>query len=234
MASVSSQQGRKQSVEFLSDGLKIRGIVQRPEGDGPFPIVVLGHGLGGLKEWTLPEVAAALIEVGIAALWFDFRNFGASDGTPREEFSHDGRLQDWQNAISYATSLVQVDSQRIGVWGTSLGGRDVLAFSWFDRRVKAVVAQAPLIRWLPSSASRMAGYGDDLGMFQRELAEDRKNRALGMNPRYVNYVRSSGDDVKAAFIDQLTKAEGANYTGRLTLQSYQPTTLIDVTPFVCV
>lgn len=145
MASLSQQLGRKQPIEFISDGLTIRGVAQWPEGAGPFPIVVLGHGLGGLKEWTLPEVAAALVEIGIAGLWFDFRNFGASDGTPREEVSHEGRLQDWQNAIGYVTSLAEVDSHRIGVWGTSLGGRDVLAFSWWDRRVKAVVTQAPLI-----------------------------------------------------------------------------------------
>lgn len=78
----------------------------------------------------------------------------------------------------------------------------------------------------------MAGYGDDLDRFQHDLAEDRKKRALGLDPQYVEYVRSSGDDAKAAFINQLSEAEAANYAGRVTLLSYQPTTLIDVTPFM--
>jgi hypothetical protein len=52
-------------------------------GRGPYPLVILAHGLGGLKEWTIPEVAAALNEAGIAALAFDYRNFGDSEGLPR-------------------------------------------------------------------------------------------------------------------------------------------------------
>ena len=224
--------GKKRPVEFLSDGLAIRGVLHLPDGKGPFPIAILGHGLSGLKEWTLPEVADDLVQVGIAGLWFDYRNFGDSDGQPRDEVSHYGRLQDWQDAISYATSLPEIDSQKIGIWGTSLGGRDVLAVASFDRRVKAVVAQVPLIKWTPALAARMAGFGDDLESFQGEIAEDRKNRALAKEPRYVPFVKPSGDDVKAAFIKGLSDADKRNYSGRITFQTYQPTALVDVIPFV--
>lgn len=224
--------GKKRPVEFLSDGLTIRGVLHLPDCKGPFPIVILGQGLSGLKEWTLPEVAAALVQVGIAGLWFDYRNFGDSDGQPRDEVSHYGRLQDWQDAISYATTLTEIDSQKIGIWGTSLGGRDVLAVASFDRRVKAVAAQTPLIKWTPALAARMAGFGDDLESFQREIAEDRENRALAELPRYVPFVKTAGDDVKAAFIKGLSDAEKRNYSGRVTFQSYQPTTLVDVIPLV--
>ncbi|KPI40700.1 putative 31.7 kDa protein in traX-finO intergenic region [Cyphellophora attinorum] len=225
-------EGSKRAARFQSDELTLGGVFQCPEGQGSFPIVVLGHGLNGLKEWTLPDVAAALVEKGIAAFRFDYRNYGDSEGTPRDEVSHHGRIQDWQNAITYVTTLPNVDEERIGVWGTSLGGRDVLAFSWLDRRVKAVVAQAPLIKWTLQSAAAMAGYKDDIAGFQADLAADRKNRALGKEPKYLDFVRPSGDDVKAAFIAQLSEAERRHYSGRITLQSYQPTTLIDVTPFV--
>jgi uncharacterized protein len=222
----------KHVVQFPSDNLTLSGVLQWPEGQGPFPIVILGHGLNGLKEWTLPELGSALVEAGIAAFWFDYRNYGDSEGTPRDEVSHYGRLQDWQNAISYVTTLPKADAERIGVWGTSLGGRDLLAFSWMDRRVKAVVAQAPLIKWSITSAALMAGYKDDLARFHADLGADRKNRALGKEPRYIDFVKPVGDDVKAAFIKQLSADESRNYAGRITLQSYQPTTLLDVTPFV--
>ena len=224
--------GTKRPIEFLSGGLVIRGVLHLPNGKAPFPIAILGQGLSGLKEWTLPEMADALVQVGIAGLWFDYRNFGDSDGQPRDEVSHYGRLQDWQDTISYATSLPEIDSQKIGIWGTSLGGRDVLAVSAFDRRVKAVVAQTPLIKWTPALAARMAGFGDDLESFQREIGEDRKNRTLGEVPRYLQFVKPSGDDVKAAFIKGLSDVERRNYSGRVTLQSYQPTTLVDVIPLV--
>jgi uncharacterized protein len=47
-----SKTNAERAVEFLSDGIKLRGVVRLPNGDGPHPFVVLGHGLGGLKEWT--------------------------------------------------------------------------------------------------------------------------------------------------------------------------------------
>ncbi|KAL6245299.1 hypothetical protein RBB50_008074 [Rhinocladiella similis] len=232
MAVFSDQDAKQRAVEFLSDGITIRGVLRLPSGEGPFPIVVLGHGLGALKEWTIPEVVDALVGVGIAGLSFDYRNVGDSDGLPRDEVAHHGRIEDWRSAVSYASSLAQIDSDRIGIWGTSLGGRDVLALAALDRRVKAVLAQTPVIKWPAALAARMAGYGDDLERYQIELAQDHKDRTLGKEPRYVPFVKPTGDDVKDGYIKQLTKEELRNYTGRLTLQTYQPTTLIDVIPLV--
>ncbi|KAL9035497.1 MAG: hypothetical protein Q9180_004829, partial [Flavoplaca navasiana] len=138
---------------------------------------------------------------------FNYRNFGDSNRQPRDEVSHYSRLQDWQDAISYATSLPEIDSQKIGIWGTSLGGRDILAITSFDRRVKAVVAQAPLIKWTPALAARMAGFSDNLDSFQGQMAEDRKTRTLGKEPRYLPFVKPSGDDVKDAFIKRLSNTD---------------------------
>ena len=95
----------------------------------------------------MPEVADAFAQVGIAGLCFDYQNFGDSEGLPREEVSHYGRLEDWQNDISYATGLEEIGSEHIGVWGTGLGGRDVPAVASIDRRVKAVLTQTPVMKW---------------------------------------------------------------------------------------
>lgn len=92
----------QRDVEFVADGVTIRGRFRVPGTAGPHPLVILAHGLGGLKEWRIPEVAAALVDAGIAALWFDYRNWGDSEGRPREEISHCGRIEDWRSAISYA------------------------------------------------------------------------------------------------------------------------------------
>lgn len=222
----------ERAIQFLSDGLVIRGVLRVPKGSQPHPIVILGHGLGALKEWTLPDLGLALGEIGIASLWFDYRNFGDSEGQPRNEVSHFGRLEDWQNAISFAQSLDEIDSSRIGIWGTSLGGRDVLAIASFDRRIKAVVSQTPLIQWTTLTGSRMAGYGDDLELFQRELSEDRMKRAMGEKAQYIPFVKPAGDDVKAGFIASLSEKELRNYNGLLTLQTYQPNVLTDVRSMV--
>lgn len=229
---MSAQNGEQRSISFLSDGLTIRGVLRLPCRDKPCPIVILGHGLGALKEWSLPEVAEAFVEVGIAALWFDYRNYGDSDGEPREEVSHYGRLEDWHNAISYAKSLPEIDGQNIGIWGTSLGGRDVLAVASIERRIKAVVTQTPLVKWMPALAAAMAGFGGDIERYHQELAEDRENRASGGEPRYLPYVKESGDEVKAAYLRSMSADELRNYKGRITLQSFQLTTLVNVIPLL--
>ena len=222
--------GTYREVEFFSNGLVLRGWLRSPDGDGPHPLVILAHGLGGLKEWTIPEVADALVDAGLAAMAFDYRNFGDSDGLPREEVDHYGRIEDWQSAISYATTLPEIDRERIGIWGTSLGGRDVLTVAAIDRRLRCVVSQVPLIKWEPAFAAWLAGFGTDLGRYYRELADDQRDRAAGQEPRYLSF--ESPDDDDAA--DQEYQAtwgqeERRNYKGRVTLQTYRPTALTDMT-----
>ena len=227
---MTDQAGTHREVEFPSNGLVLRGWLRFPDGDGPHPLVILAHGLGGLKEWTIPEVAGALAGAGIAAMAFDYRNFGDSDGLPREEVDHYGRIEDWQNAISYATTLPEIDRERIGIWGTSLGGRDVLAVAAIDRRLRCVVSQVPLIKWEPAFAAWLAGFGTDLDRYYRELADDQRDRAAGHEPRYLSFESPDNDDAA----DQEYQAtwgaeERRNYKGRVTLQTYRPTALTDMT-----
>ena len=228
-----NQPGMSSKVEFSADGLVLRGWLRLPSGDGPHPLVILAHGLGGLKEWTIPEVANALIDIGIAAMAFDYRNFGDSDGLPREEVAHLGRIEDWQSAISYGTTLSVIDRERIGIWGTSLGGRDVLAVAAIDRRVRCVVSQVPLIRWSPSFAAWAAGFGTDLERYYKELADDRRNRILGKEPRYITFESpDASDQGEGEYQATWGDVERRNYQGRITLQTYQPTILTDMTPFM--
>ncbi|WP_031469847.1 alpha/beta hydrolase [Sciscionella sediminilitoris] len=224
-------------IEFTSGGVTLRGWLRRPATEGPHPLVVLGHGLGGLKEWTIPDIADALVADGIAALTFDYRNWGDSDGQPREEIDHTGRIDDWQNAISYVTTLDEIDPARIGIWGTSLGGRDVLAVAAIDSRVRCVLSQVPLIDWTPEFVAFAAGFGDDLDRYYQTLSDDRRKRALGGEPEYMPF--DTPDDAPAAYVADYQaytatwgEAELRNYRNRITLQSYAPTVLLDMTPFI--
>ncbi len=107
--------------------------------------------------------------------------------------------------------MPEIDPKRIGIWGTSLGGRDVLALASIDRRVKAVVTQTPLIHWTSSGAARMAGFGSDLERYYQELAEDHNNRTLGKEPRYLPFVKETGDDAKREYVEGFSAAELRNY-----------------------
>ena len=82
---------------------------------------------------------------GLGAMVFDNRNFGASDGEPRQEIDPWQQIRDYRDAITFARTLPTVDGDRIGIWGSSYSGGHVLVVGAIDRRVKCVVAQVPLI-----------------------------------------------------------------------------------------
>ena len=215
----------QRDVEFRSDGLTLRGWLRTPDTATPHPLVILAHGLGGLKEWTIPDVAAALVDAGIAAMAFDYRNFGDSDGRPREEVDHCGQIEDWQSAITFATMQPEIDAKRIGLWGTSLGGRNVIAVAALDARVSCVFAQVPLIHAGPTTSAMMLGC--DVEQFNRMLADDRRDRALGNPPRYITF--DTGPDTEyGEYWATFGVAERRNWNPRLTIRSLEPTLASDI------
>jgi fermentation-respiration switch protein FrsA (DUF1100 family) len=133
-----------EDIRFASEGLKCAGTVYRPDGDGPFPAVLLSHGFGAIRGMrNIPEVGAALAGSGILALAIDFRFLGDSEGEPRQQVLPYAQRQDLRNALSYLESRKDVNSGRLGLWGTSFSGGQSIQVAAFDRRVKVLVAQVP-------------------------------------------------------------------------------------------
>ncbi|GAB3023929.1 alpha/beta hydrolase [Mycobacterium bourgelatii] len=63
---------------------------------------------------------------GIVTFAFDYRNLGASDGTPRQRLSLARHRQDIVSALDFVRGLPDIDAGRVGLWGTSLGAMHVL------------------------------------------------------------------------------------------------------------
>lgn len=136
----------RRDIEFDAEGVTLRGWFYPGENAaGPAPTVVMAHGFSAVKEMYLDSFAEFFAAAGLNALVFDNRNFGASDGEPRQEIDPWAQVRDYRHAITYATTLPEVDSARIGVWGSSYSGGHVLVVAAIDRRVKAVVSQVPLV-----------------------------------------------------------------------------------------
>ena len=136
----------RQDVEFYAEGVTLRGWLYLPNGaTGPVPTVVMAHGFSAVKEMFLDDFAEAFAAGGLGALVFDNRNFGASDGEPRQEIDPWQQVRDYRHAITYAQTRSDVDADRIGVWGTSYSGGHVLVLGAIDKRVRCVVAQVPLV-----------------------------------------------------------------------------------------
>lgn len=118
----------KKYVETMSRGLTLRGFLELPDApaeDGKMPsAVILFHGFTGCKSekyFLLSRLSKALAEAGVASLRFDFGGTAESDGdfadvTPRTE------IEDGLAIVNFAKSLKEIDTERIGLLGFSLGG----------------------------------------------------------------------------------------------------------------
>jgi pimeloyl-ACP methyl ester carboxylesterase len=129
------------NVTFPSGPDECHAWLYLTEGGGRRPVVVMAHGLGGVREMRLDAYAERFAAAGYACLVFDYRHFGASGGQPRQLLSIRRQLQDWRAAVAYARSRPETDPRRVVLWGTSFSGGHVLTTAAQDPDVAAVIAQ---------------------------------------------------------------------------------------------
>ncbi len=171
----------REDVAFDAAGTTLRGWLYRPAPTGgPSPVIVMAHGFSALKEMHLDRFAEAFAAAGFVSLLFDHRNFGASDGAPRQEINPWQQIEDYRHAITYAAALPGIDASRVGIWGTSYSGGHALVVAATDRRVKCVVAQVPTISGHASGLRRVPA--SRVPQLTAAFAEDRARRMQGDPP----------------------------------------------------
>jgi uncharacterized protein len=72
-----------------------------------------------LKEHYIPTFARRFQTEGYAALIWDHRTFGSSEGVPRQHFDPLQIAEDYHDAVNYVASLPGIDPERIAIWGIS-------------------------------------------------------------------------------------------------------------------
>lgn len=174
-------------IEFDAEGVTLRGWLYRPRSDGPAaPVVVMAHGYNCLKEFYLDKYAAVIANAGHVVVAYDHRNFGDSDGEPRQELDPWVQVRDYRHAITFAQMLDGVDPTRIGVWGSSYAGGHVLVVGAIDRRVGCVVSQVPTISGWESTLRRTPPQA--LAGQRQAFDADRHARFRGGSPKMVPMV----------------------------------------------
>ena len=113
---------RQETISFFSEGSRVQGLLRLPEqGSGPFPGIVQGPGWLGLHDAKLYErYHRSFTAAGYAVLVFDYRGFGDSEGEKGLIFPM-RQAEDIRNAITYLQSRLEVNPNRIGLFGS--GGR---------------------------------------------------------------------------------------------------------------
>ncbi|MDQ0610594.1 dienelactone hydrolase [Variovorax sp. W1I1] len=148
---------------FMEDGkpVKLEMVIHRPEGDGPFPTLVMNHGSTGMGNrpewfkltWVSPEVSAFFVARGWQVIYPQRRGRGRSEGLYDEGFEADRSrysckaalslpgaehaLADLQVAMAHIRQRSDVDARRIVIGGVSRGG--ILAATYAGLHPQEVV-----------------------------------------------------------------------------------------------
>jgi dienelactone hydrolase len=125
-------------IEIPFEGSRMVGVLRRPHGEGPHPVVVMVPGLDSTKE-EFRSTEALFLERGMATF--------SVDGPGQGEAEYDLPIRgDWEvpgRAIVDAVARQDgIDPERIGVWGVSLGGYYAPRLASGVEQVRACVALA--------------------------------------------------------------------------------------------
>ncbi len=134
-----------EELAFYRDDLQIYAQLLTPEGEGPFPLVILSHGYGGNHRQCL-SMAAKFASKGVAACAFDFNGGGRgslSAGDPKD-MSVLTEAEDLNAVMDGLAALPEIDENNLFLCGFSQGGF-VSSYVAATRpeSVKALVAYYP-------------------------------------------------------------------------------------------
>jgi dienelactone hydrolase len=154
------------------------------------PVVVMAHGLGGVKRLRLDAFAERFRDAGYACLVFDYRYFGDSGGEPRELLDIARQREDWRAAVAFARSVPEVDPERVIVWGTSFAGGHAMVTAADDPLIAAAIAQCPFTDGL---ASVRAMHPKTSAKLTVRALQDLAAKLLGRTPVRVPLTGAPGE-----------------------------------------
>ncbi|GAA4544434.1 alpha/beta hydrolase [Amycolatopsis samaneae] len=184
---------RSEEIRFPSLGTHCAGDLYLPA-ETPAPALVLGHSGVMVKE-ALSVFARYFVRAGFVVLALDYRTVGASEGEPRGQDYPERQVEDFRSAISYLRTRPEVEPERIGLWGVSVGGSVAAQAAVLDRRAKCVVVQSPSVwdgwRYL----ERLLG-GEGLRALRDRLDEDWERRYRTGESARVPHLTLGHENVK--------------------------------------
>jgi uncharacterized protein len=182
--------------------LMLAGHLYLPEDreGGRLPAVVVGHPYTGVKEQTSAIYARHLVEHGFAALTFDAAYQGQSEGEPRGLENPFQRADDVQAAVSFLSTLDDIDPDRIGALGICASGGYVPFAAQTDNRIKAVATVSAVD--VGSYIRDGLGKTDDGSTFRNmldQVGQLRTEEAFGHPARLASALPDKVDDSTPRF-----------------------------------
>ncbi len=173
---------------YPSDNLKIFGMMNVPNGNGPFPVIILNHGYFNQTSFSSGDGTRAMADIlaakGYITLASDYRGFGKSENDAQKSRGHSPNYAiDILNLISSVKSLTKADTNRIGMWGHSMGGEVSLRSLEATNKIKAAVL------WAPTSTNA----SDNAAFYSRGqragLPSPSQNQNVQQDTSPINYLK---------------------------------------------
>lgn len=133
-------------VAVDNGGVRLFGVLHRPAQKEDPPVVAILHGFASSKHGSnrcYVALAEALAREGIAALRFDFRGSGDSEGS-LSAASFEDLISDALAMTKYLLDSDGIDAKRMGLFGASLGGSIAVQASAHGGMAKALALWAPV------------------------------------------------------------------------------------------
>ena len=192
----------ERQIVFENEGQKLYGMLHLPDGIERAPTVAIFHGFTGTKiepHRIFVKMARELMAHGIAALRFDFRGSGESEGD-FVDMTVEGEISDALKSLDFLQAQPELDPHRIGVLGLSLGGLVAACVAGRDARVKSLALWAAL------------GLVEEVTLLDEEYRQTAQQQLAERG-----FIDREGNLMGAAFIEGLTQMrpleEVARYRG---------------------
>ncbi|AZD66461.1 hypothetical protein SAMN04489802_3937 [Pseudomonas chlororaphis] len=164
-------------VSYRLNGLDISANVYTPANYDPakqYPVVVVAHPNGGVKEQVAGLYAQRLADQGYITIAADAAYQGASGGQPRSVDKPAYRIEDIHGMADFIARYPGVDNTRLGLLGICGGGGYSLAAAQADKRFKSIAT----VSMFNSGRVRRNGYNDSqLDSIQQRLQQASAARA---------------------------------------------------------
>ncbi len=147
---------RRYYVYYLSEGLKIYALLTIPNGEKPaggFPAIVFNHGYIPPDVYKTTERYIAYVDqlarAGYVVFRIDYRGHDQSEGEATGAYGSPGYQFDVMNALASLKQHPDVNPEKIGMWGHSMGGYLTLRAMVISSDIKAGVIWAGVVASYP-------------------------------------------------------------------------------------
>lgn len=136
---------QRYASSFRVDDKECAVTIRVPDGEGPFPAILMVHGWGGVQDALTLPFYEPFEQSGFAVMTFDYSGWGKSEGSPRNFINPWQREREVEGALEHLRAQPAIVPDRIVLWGTSFGGGHVVRVAARHPELLGAITQVPML-----------------------------------------------------------------------------------------